>query len=129
MDEIVTLLTEERFRGKMVVIFAGYSGQMSDLLDKVNPGLKSRVSDVVDFPDFSADLATEIALQQLQHKRLTLPARLAPALTLCMERLVAAPRWANGRDVETFVRRVAVECATRHTSEVYLPCISPLYLP
>ena len=64
MDEIVTLLTEERFRGKMVVIFAGYSGQMSDLLDKVNPGLKSRVSDVVDFPDFSADLATEIALQQ-----------------------------------------------------------------
>ena len=85
MDEIVTLLTEERFRGKMVrhisptspldlpiasaarwssssppnpnpspspnpspnpnpnpnpdqvVIFAGYSGQMSDLLDRVNP--------------------------------------------------------------------------------------------
>ena len=38
---MVTLLTEERFRGKMVVILAGYSGQMSELLDKVNPGLKS----------------------------------------------------------------------------------------
>ena len=41
VDEMVTLLTEERFRGKMVVILAGYSGQMSELLDKVNPGLKS----------------------------------------------------------------------------------------
>ena len=77
VDEIVTLLTEERFRGKMVVVFAGYSGQMSELLDKVNPGLKSRVGDVVDFPDFTPELATEIALQQLQLKRLALPARRA----------------------------------------------------
>ena len=117
VDEIVTLLTEERFRGKMVVIFAGYSGQMTELLDKVNPGLKSRVSDVIDFPDFSAT-AAEIAQQQLVQKRLTLPPQMEAPLTLCMERLVAAPRWANGRDVETFVRRVAVECATRQTSEV-----------
>ena len=27
VDEIVTLLTEEEYRGKMVVIFAGYAGQ------------------------------------------------------------------------------------------------------
>ena len=82
VEEIVTLLTEERFRGKMVVIFAGYSGQMSELLDKVNPGLKSRVGDVVDFPDFTPELATEIALQQLQLKRLNLPARRARASPL-----------------------------------------------
>ena len=90
---------------------------MSELLDKVNPGLKSRVSDVIDFPDFSPAAAAQIARQQLAQKRLTLPAQMAPALELCMERLVAAPRWANGRDVETFVRRVAVECATRQASE------------
>ena len=102
--------------------FAGYSGQMSELLDKVNPGLKSRVSDVIDFPDFSPAAAAQIARQQLAQKRLTLPAQMAPALELCMERLVAAPRWANGRDVETFVRRVAVECATRQASEAR-PCM------
>jgi hypothetical protein len=35
IDEIVTLLTEEAYKGKMVVIFAGYKGQMSEMLDKV----------------------------------------------------------------------------------------------
>ena len=37
IDEIVTLLTEEEYKGKMVVIFAGYGGQMSEMLNKVNP--------------------------------------------------------------------------------------------
>jgi len=119
IDEIVTLLTEEQYRGKMVVIFAGYSGQMSELLDKVNPGLKSRVSDVIDFPDFTADAAAELAAQQLADKRLALPAGLGTeALVAWTARLAAAPGWANGRDVETFVRRVAVECATRKGTEV-----------
>ena len=35
IDEIVTLLTEETYKGKMVVIFAGYQGQMSEMLHKV----------------------------------------------------------------------------------------------
>ena len=119
IDEIVNLLTEEQYRGKMAVIFAGYSGQMSDMLDKVNPGLKSRVSDVIDFPDFSAGEAAEIAAAQLDAKGLTLPAGAgADALTSWTRRLVAAPAWANGRDVETFVRRAAIECATRKTAEV-----------
>ena len=42
VDEIVNLLTEDEYRGKMVVIFAGYAGQMSELLNKViSPGLES----------------------------------------------------------------------------------------
>ena len=149
---------QTRYRGKMVVIFAGYSGQMSELLDKVNPGLKSRVSDVIDFPDFSPAAAAELAALQLDAKRLQLPAAGAPALEpwatrrlafpappprlprrlprvrpltpslpvftgapsleSWTRRLAAAPGWANGRDVETFVRRVAVECATRQTPVV-----------
>ena len=59
----------------MVVIFAGYSGQMDTLLDKVNPGLKSRVSDVVSFPDFDAADAADVAELMLETKRLGLPKR------------------------------------------------------
>ena len=99
----------------MAVIFAGYSGQMSDMLDKVNPGLKSRVSDVIGFPDFSAGEARSCG-GAARRKGLTLPAGAgADALTSWTRRLVAAPAWANGRDVETFVRRAAIECATRKT--------------
>ncbi|KAH8055454.1 ATP binding protein [Aureococcus anophagefferens] len=104
------LLTEEDYKGKMVVIFAGYSGQMDTLLDKVNPGLKSRVSDVVSFPDFGAG-AAGVAELMLETKRLGLPKR--SQLEAALQPLVDAPDWANGRDVENFVRRVAVECAAR----------------
>jgi SpoVK/Ycf46/Vps4 family AAA+-type ATPase len=114
VDEIVTLLTEEPYRGKMVVIFAGYAGQMEAMLDRVNPGLKSRVSDVIDFPDFDAAAAAEIAEAMLARKRLRVPRSLAPDAA----RLVGAPQWANGRDVETWARRIAVECATRQTDVV-----------
>ena len=97
---------------------------MTDLLNKVNPGLKSRVSDVIDFPDFNADAAAELAGLQLAERRLKLPGgRPADALISWTERLAAAPQWANGRDVETFVRRVAVECATRKTSEVTIAAL------
>jgi len=41
LDEIVQLCTEPRFRGKMVVILAGYDHQINELM-AVNPGLKSR---------------------------------------------------------------------------------------
>jgi len=117
VDEIVNLLTEEQYRGKMVVIFAGYAGEMSDLLEKVNPGLKSRVSDVIDFADFTVDAAAELAAMQLAGKRLDLPGEAGPrSLEPWLRQLVAAPRWANGRDVETFTRRVAVECATRQST-------------
>ena len=114
VDEIVTLLTEETIKGKMVVIFAGYDGQMDELLDRVNPGLKSRVSDVISFPDFDAADAADIARSMLAKKRLDVPDQVLLEATLAD--LVDAPGWANGRDVETFARRVAVECATREVT-------------
>ena len=51
---------------------------MSELLNKVNPGLKSRVSDVIDFLD-NAATAAELAAQQLDERRLKLPDDLGPA--------------------------------------------------
>ena len=66
---------------------------MSELLDKVNPGLKSRVSDVIDFPDFDAAAAAEIAEAMLARKRLRVPRSLAPDAAA----LVRAPQWATSR--------------------------------
>ena len=41
VDEMVNLLTEDKFRGKMLVILAGYDHEM-DVMMATNPGLKSR---------------------------------------------------------------------------------------
>ena len=90
----------------------------------MNPGLKSRVSDVIEFPDFTASEAAEMAAVQLAEKRLAVPTggssgrSASTFLEPWLARLAAAPFWANGRDVDTFVRRVAVECATRKVVEV-----------
>lgn len=43
----------EKHRDDLVVILAGYPAQMADLF-RVNPGLKSRVSTVIDFPDYTS---------------------------------------------------------------------------
>ena len=80
VDEIVTLLTEEAYRGKMVVIFAGYAGQMEAMLDRVNPGLKSRFATTIDFPDYSADELMQIAECAPHRHRSTLTSLLRRAL-------------------------------------------------
>jgi hypothetical protein len=42
VDEVVGLMTNEKFMNKMVIIFAGYEKEMNTLLG-VNPGLASRL--------------------------------------------------------------------------------------
>jgi stage V sporulation protein K len=49
----------ENRRDNFVVIFAGYTDQMKSFL-KVNPGLKSRVPNVIEFPDYAADELAQV---------------------------------------------------------------------
>jgi hypothetical protein len=59
LDEIVQLLTEPKYQNKMVVILAGYEAQV-DALMAVNPGLKSRFSEKLHFPPFTAAEACQL---------------------------------------------------------------------
>lgn len=55
-----TLIQElENHRDKVIVILAGYNERMKDFM-KLNEGLKSRIPNWVDFPDYSADELTDI---------------------------------------------------------------------
>lgn len=65
VDEICQILTDKQFKGKMVVILAGYEHQVEQLL-AVNPGLKSRFSERLVFPDFSAEDAVQLLRQDLE---------------------------------------------------------------
>ena len=49
-------------RESLVVIVAGYKEPMSDFL-QMNPGLKSRIPVVIDFPDYSEDELIEITVR------------------------------------------------------------------
>ena len=111
VDEIVNLLTEPRYHGKIVVVFAGYEAELTAMLDNVNPGLKSRVTQKITFEPFDAAAAADLfRLEMVTKKRFTLDVADA-ALRGLAQRLVDAPQWASGRDVETWAKRTA-----RHAS-------------
>ncbi|KAG2495742.1 hypothetical protein HYH03_006339 [Edaphochlamys debaryana] len=111
LDEIVQLLTEPAFKDKMVVILAGYDNEIEELM-AVNPGLKSRFSQVLHFPDFSAEDAAALLRQQLGRDGLELAAEVTQeALVGMAQQLASAPNWANGRDVGTWAKRAFTQHA------------------
>jgi hypothetical protein len=68
LDEICQILTDKQFMCKMVVVLAGYEQQIKELL-AVNPGLKSRFSERLVFPDFSIEDAVQLLVMQLTGKQ------------------------------------------------------------
>lgn len=57
---IATLIKQmEDNRGKFILILAGYTDQMRQLIE-ANPGLESRIKDYLDFPNYSNDEMWEI---------------------------------------------------------------------
>lgn len=45
----------ENNRDKLIVIFAGYTREMQEFMEKANSGLKSRIGKVIEFPDYTMD--------------------------------------------------------------------------
>ncbi len=65
------MLTEDQFKGKLVVVMAGYEEDMDDLM-RVNQGLRSRFSRKIHFKNFSVDDCCALMRQELQ-KYVALP--------------------------------------------------------
>lgn len=60
-DEAINALIDqmEKMRDEVVVIFAGYTKEIDDLLS-TNPGFRSRVKTQIEFPDYSVDELVDI---------------------------------------------------------------------
>ncbi|KAG8459015.1 hypothetical protein KFE25_006560 [Diacronema lutheri] len=105
VDEIVNLLTEPAFQGKMVVIFAGYADEMEAMLD-ANSGLRSRVTGRIHFADLALDDACALLVKSVRAKGLELNAEARAELPTLARALIAAPGWSNGRDVATWAKAI-----------------------
>ncbi len=62
INTIVALLTDQKFKGKMAVVFAGYEKDIEELLC-LNAGLKSRIAHTVRFPHFSLEMCVKLFKQ------------------------------------------------------------------
>jgi hypothetical protein len=105
VDELVQMLTEPQFMGKMVVILAGYERDMDELM-RVNQGLRSRFSRRILFPNFSVDDSCKLMRMKLGEEELVLDDEANAQLPLLMQKLVDLESFSNGRDVNTWATRV-----------------------
>ncbi|MFC6598842.1 right-handed parallel beta-helix repeat-containing protein [Kitasatospora paranensis] len=112
IDTLVKLM--EDHRDEVVVIVAGYTAEMERFL-AANPGLSSRFSRTVTFPDYSADELLAIARSQCAEHEYALTEATADALLVHFAGLERGPAFGNGRAArqvfETMVERHAMRVA------------------
>ena len=118
MDELVGILTHEKFRGKLIVILAGYDQEMNDLL-QVNTGLTSRFPEEIVFPNIAPAKCLEILDRKLRKEGVVLPVlndSSQPAnvyMIKLIEKLSVLPSWGNARDMETLAQKICEVAFTR----------------
>ena len=111
MDELVGLLTHERFKGKLIVILAGYDQEINNLL-QVNTGLSSRFPEEIVFQNIAPDKCLEILDRKLQKQSVQLPilrdtsSPTYAQLVSLVNQLSALPSWGNARDMETLAKKM-----------------------
>jgi len=116
MDELVGILTQERFKAKLVVILAGYDQEINQLLS-VNPGLSSRFPDEIVFENMSSAMCIKVLEKALAKGKITIDgleesSPLYTEFTILFDQLSDLPSWGNARDVITISKkmiRIAIE--------------------
>ena len=114
-EAVDTLLKAmEDHRSEFVVIVAGYTDLMEQFLQS-NPGLKSRFSNFIEFPDYSADELMSILEMNCKKQEYVLSdSAKVRAREILENRVEHKPdNFANARDVRNFLEHAISNHATR----------------
>jgi len=116
-EEAVDVLVKamEDMRDNLAVVFAGYTNRMHEFLD-INPGLKSRIPSIIEFPDYSTDELLEIAQRLVKNRKLQLDGGAVAALRLMFDQLKEEVGFGNAREVENVIDAAQRSLTTRHAS-------------
>lgn len=116
LAELVKRMEDDRSR--LVVILAGYSAEMEELI-AANTGLRSRLQATLEFADYDAAQLGEIfdVIAQRDHWKLTTAARTRAHATLEAMHAARGPDWANARTARTFFERCLAHQALRVTAD------------
>ncbi|MBX7136371.1 MAG: pentapeptide repeat-containing protein [Oligoflexia bacterium] len=102
------------YRDRMVGIFAGYPKEMIPFLES-NSGLKSRISFVINFEDYSNGQLIDIMKLQMGRYKFSYSSEVLSAGSVLMEILKAREgiHFGNGRHVEQAVQQATMRMAVR----------------
>ena len=116
VDELVGALTDEEFKGKLLVVLAGYEEDMEEMLQNTNPGMRSRFSERVPFCDFDAYATVELLQSELRKRSIPLDVEGSNRVSQMAERLVNSDGFANGRDIVTWADRTYKAIAKKYSN-------------
>jgi probable Rubsico expression protein CbbX len=111
----ILLQVMENDRDKLVVILAGYKDRM-DAFFASNPGMASRVTHHVGFPDYTPDELMEIAQRMLERQDYRLSPAGEQAFREYLERRMLMPNFAHGRSTRNAIDRARLRHASRLVS-------------
>jgi probable Rubsico expression protein CbbX len=117
--EILLQVMEKR-RDDLVVIFAGYADRMQTFY-RSNPGLSSRVTHHIDFPDYTLEELGQIADLMLHGMQYQLSASGRAALTEYIARRATQPSFSNARSIRNALDRARLRQASRIVSSADRP--------
>jgi len=103
-EEAVDVLVKEMEdkRDQLVVVLAGYKRPMEHFLT-INPGLKSRIPSVIDFPDYSINELMEIADRIAGRRDLVIDDSARVKITKLVELVQDNEGFGNAREVENIM--------------------------
>ena len=115
VDQLVQNMTMPEYRD-MVVIMAGYTDEMNDLLN-ANAGLKSRAPNIVDFEDFSPDELACVFNQEREAQGYRISpeeeAVFEQQLRSIFSRRSQVRHYGNARDAKNYFSMVSRACRAR----------------
>jgi len=94
-------VTSEEFKGKLIVILAGYEDGMDKMFNTVDVGFRSRFNkNRLKFPAWNPKISTEFTVKILENdkKRITDAAKVA--MLGAYEELCHLPEWGSARDIK-----------------------------
>lgn len=108
----ILLQVMENQRDDLVVIFAGYKNKMDKFYES-NPGLSSRVTNHVDFPDYTPEELLQIAKLMLEDQQYQFSQDADSVLLEYAERRMQQPHFANARSIRNAIDRARMRQANR----------------
>nr|YP_010197968.1 Rubisco expression protein [Gracilaria multipartita]UAD86384.1 Rubisco expression protein [Gracilaria multipartita] len=108
----ILLQVMENQRDDLVVIFAGYKDRMDKFYES-NPGLSSRVTNHVDFPDYTAEELLAIAKLMLEEQQYRFAPEADKVLLEYAGRRMKQPHFANARSIRNAIDRARMRQANR----------------
>ncbi|KAJ8121165.1 hypothetical protein ONZ43_g2319 [Nemania bipapillata] len=122
VNELVDCLTKPKYMGKIVVILAGYTHQINELL-RINPGLSSRFPEEVVFEDMDPKKCLELLGREIKKQEIEVtpaidsvsPDERQQMLDIFAE-LSKFQAWGNGRDVKNIAKDICSDTFASNTS-------------